>query len=37
MLLCERDWLLLRARLRCIVGLQALPRMTTAHLYLLGR
>jgi hypothetical protein len=32
MLLCDRDWLLLRARLRCFVALTALPRMTTAHL-----
>jgi hypothetical protein len=24
---CERDWILLRARLRCFVELSALPRM----------
>lgn len=34
MMVCERDWLLLRARLRCIIGLTGLPRMTTAQLYL---
>jgi len=27
MLVCERDWILLRARLRCFVELSALPRM----------
>ena len=32
MLVCERDWILLRARLRCFVALTALPRMTSAHL-----
>ena len=32
MLVSERDWILLRARLRCFVALTALPRMTTAHL-----
>jgi hypothetical protein len=32
MVLCERDWLLLRARLRRFITLTDLPRMTTAHL-----
>lgn len=32
MMVCERDWLILRARLRYFVELTNLPRMTTAHL-----
>jgi hypothetical protein len=32
MVVSERDWILLRARLRILVALTALPRMTTAHL-----
>ncbi|MDB4944674.1 MAG: hypothetical protein JWP97_4208 [Labilithrix sp.] len=32
MLVSERDWILLRARLRCFVTLTSLPRLTSADL-----